>query len=109
MSQNIAVAVAVIGLLVFFVGIAMPATQTKTAKTCTEPGLYGGCVETTYQAPNTAKAPTIFLGLVLTIIGSVAAMSSRESSTRQTNSTYDTEWSDTKTSSQRQEQRENND
>lgn len=106
MSSNIAVAVAVIGLLVFFVGIAMPATQTKTATTCTEPGLYGGCVESTYEAPNTAKGPTIFLGLALTIIGFVSAIRDKGSSSRQTTSTYDTEWNDTKTSSQERERRD---
>lgn len=84
MNWNAAVLTAIIGLFLFFIGLGMDATQTNVVTTCTGPGIYSQCAETVVRSPNPARGATIFLGVVLSIIGFIGAVTSGGSSDRET-------------------------
>lgn len=63
----------VVGIVILLLGLAMPATETRTAESCVNsPYSYGqDCVQTSYEVANPARGPAIGIGFFLTIIGGI--------------------------------------
>jgi uncharacterized membrane protein len=76
-----AIWIAVIGCLLLFIGISMPAQQTQSTTTCVDStyGFADGCIESTYTVPNLDKPFLMIVGFVMTTVGVGAYYNERTS------------------------------
>lgn len=82
MKRSHAKVLLAIGVLVLLMGVAMPSTETNTSRSCVnDPYGYGEtCSQSTYEVPNSEKGPTIFFGIILSLIGGVSLMNGASNS-----------------------------
>lgn len=68
----IGVGIAVIGIVVLLIGLAMPATSTHTSQTCIDDprGFGQDCVSGAVETPNPLKGPVTIVGF-LALIGGI--------------------------------------
>lgn len=81
-----AIWIAVIGCLLLFIGISMPAQQTQSTTTCVDStyDFADGCVESTYTVPNLDKPFLMIVGFIMTTIGVGAVYNERTSNSSAT-------------------------